>query len=239
MSVDIDPPISLHEIRNNFKKPADEKIGSTSEYARDFVALEDGEVFDLMSYSGAAFGLQKRFMSRKAGEPYWQRHGSIYEMGLDESDRRADYDVDFDRSDSQVWTAPNGEKSIAMKMYQRGYNAGAVGTNGWWYAEDVGPNNVYECSWVLESGPYVAEDEELWGMLFGYRHGYLDGTRVEYSIQRVVNPEPNTQYPWSDTFTVDKNYRHCLQNFSIWMKGNGPNVKTNAYFHSCKIKRKP
>ena len=67
MSVNLIPPVSLHEIRYNFAKSGD--ITNNDRYVRDFNALQSGDVFNLLDYSGAAFGFQKEFMGRNPGEP--------------------------------------------------------------------------------------------------------------------------------------------------------------------------
>ena len=240
MSVNIVPPISLKEVQYNFAKDLATDIGSMDRYVRDFDALQDAEEFGLLDYAGAAFGMQLEFMGRGANEPYWQRHGSIYELPLDESDRRADYAVDFNEStaDFGMW---NGKRSVIINQVQQPYHTtpGACGTNGWFYASEVGDDNKYEGNWTLATGPDTPKDCEIWGMLFGYRYGYLDGDRVNYSIQQVKNPQPNTEYVWNDIFTVDKNFRHCLFNFSLWMPGYGRRETMSGSIHSCTIKRKP
>jgi hypothetical protein len=195
MSVDTTPPISLHEIRYNFGKHVDnEDVSSVDRYVRDFNALQSGEEFDLLDYSGAAFGFQHEFMGRNPGEPYWQRHGSIYELPLDESDRRADYAVNMQESVAE-YRPYRGKRSIGIAMIQDAHHRtpGACGVNGWFYASDVGEDSPYEANWTLRTGGAYPEGSEIWGMLFGYRYGYLDGARVDYSIQRVVDPEPDTE----------------------------------------------
>jgi hypothetical protein len=238
MSVNTIPPISLHEIRHNFVKSDD--VASSDRYVRDFNALQGDETFDLLDYNGAAFGFQHEFMGREENEPYWQKHGTIYELPLDESDRRADYAVNLEESIAEYrpW---KGKRSVGLYMVQDPVHKtpGAIGVNGWFYASDVGESNPYEANWVLRTGGVVPPNSEIWGMLFGYRFGYLDGQRVDYSIQRVVNPERDTEYAWSDTFTVDKDYRHCLMNFSLWMPGYGHRETMSGFIHSCTIKRKP
>ena len=232
----------MHEIRYNFGKHTDnEDVSNVDRYVRDFNALQPATEFDLLDYSGAAFGFQRSFMDREPGQPKWQKHGSIYELPLDASDRRADYAVDLDDSDALPWQTRDGIDSIGMRMSQRYYHRtpGAVGVNGWFYASDVGEDNPYECKWVLESGAEFPEGSQLWGMVFGYRYGYLDGARLEYATHIVDSPEPLTKYEFSDTFSVDKNYRHCLMNFSIWMPGYGRDQKAYGHIHSCTIKRKP
>ena len=239
MSINVIPPVSLHEIRHNFAKSGE--VSNTDRYVRDFNALQSGDVFNLLDYSGAAFGFQKEFMGRNPGEPKWQGHGSIYELPLDESDRRADGAVDLDGSDALPWTTNGGAEGIGMRMQSRYYHRtpGAVGVNGWFYASDVGSDKLYEADWVLETGSEFPDGAEMWGMLFGYRYGYLDGARIEYASQRVSNAKPNTKYEFNHTFSVDKNYRHCLMNFSIFMPGFGRDTTARAFIHSCTIKRKP
>ena len=63
--------------------------------------------------------------------------------------------------------------------------------------------------------------------------------QTEYATHIVDSPEPLTKYEFSDTFSVDKNYRHCLMNFSIFMPGFGRDATARAFIHSCTIKRKP
>ena len=240
MSVNTVPPVSLKEIQYNFAKPLDTKIQSMDRYVRDFNALQTDDEFSLIDYAGAAFGFHHEFMGRNPGEPYWQKHGSIYELPLDESDRRADYAVSLDQSVAEFALTPEGKRSIALNMTQESYHRtpGAIGVNGWFYASEVGNENPYEANWTIRTGDRFPTGAEIWGMVLGYRYGYLDGARVTYSWHSIKNGQPNTEYDWHDEFPIDKNYRHCLVNFSLWMPGYGRREIMDGYMHSCTVKRK-
>lgn len=240
MSVNTIPPVSLKEIQYNFAKPLDTKIGSTDRYVRDFDALQDAEEWSLLDYAGAAFGFQREYMDRASGEPYWQRHGSIYELPLDRSDRRADYAVDFDSSSAEIRQTPEGKNAMYLHFVQgyRDRTPGAVGVNGWFFASEVGTDKPYEADWVIRTGDNTPAGCQLWGMVLGYRYGYLDGTRVEYSWHNITNAQPNTEYTWHDEFAINKNYRHCLVNFTLWMPGYGRVEEMDGWIHSCTVKRK-
>ena len=239
MSVNLIPPVSLHEIRYNFGKSGD--ITNNDRYVRDFNQLVDGETFDLLDYAGAAFGLQHEFKERAAGEPKWQADGSVYDLPLDQIDRRADGAIRLDTSDATIWPTPDGTKAVAMRASQRYYDRspGAIGVNGWFYASEVGSDKLYEADWVLETGDTFPSGSQIWAFVFGYRYGYLDGPRIQYAGQQIADPETNKKYPFKKTFSVDKNYRHCLLNFSLWMPGYGRDQECKGYMHSCTIKRKP
>jgi len=241
MSVNVVPPISLKEIQYNFGKPLTTDVDNKMRYVRDFNQLEDGEEFSLLDYNGQAFGSQYSFMSRSPGESYWQYHGSVYELPLDESDRRITDQCDAEKSDAKMFDKEGIGRHIEIDMYQRAvdFKPAAVGVNGWWYASDVGEENVYEANWTIATTSDWEEGSQIWGMLFGYRYGYLDGERVNYSIQKIENAKANRVYQWNDRFTVNRDFRHMLQNWTVWMPGYRRDARSRGIFYDCVIKRLP
>jgi len=239
MSVNVVPPISLKEIQYNFGKALDTDVDSAMRYVRDFNQLEVGEEFSLLDYNGQAFGTQYAFMSRAEGQTYWQTHGDVYEMPLDESDRRITDQCDPDKSDA-VWKDTDEiGRHIEIDMYQRpqDYRPAAIGVNGWWYASDVGEDNTYEANWTVATTSDWEEGSQIWGTLFGYRYGYLDGDREEYSMQIIDDAKANRIYKWNDTFTVSPDFRHMLQNWTVFMPGYNRDARSRGIFYDCTIKR--
>jgi len=81
------------------------------------------------------------------------------------------------------------------------------------------------------------EGSQIWGTLFGYRYGYLDGDREEYSMQIIDDAKANRIYKWNDTFTVSPDFRHMLQNWTVFMPGYNRNARSRGIFYDCTIKR--
>lgn len=227
MSVNNTPPISLWEIAANFGKLyRDETTGAYTRYVRDFAQKNyprDG--WDLLDYMGQSYGLQYKLRSNK-----FETHGSIYELPLDMSDKRIDGAITHVIDNDIDWDA-DGQRGkyfwlwIDQSRYDR--TPGAVGLNGWWYAGDTGKDNKYRVKMTLETGDDWEDDAQVWGMVLGYRHGYLDGTRVNYAIfGHGENYPKNHKLECEAVFTVDKNYRHIVMNYTVFQPGG---YGRNAY----------
>ncbi|ADD94052.1 hypothetical protein, partial [uncultured phage MedDCM-OCT-S01-C1] len=148
MTVSLTGPVSLHAIRDNFEKSG--RTASDDRYVRDFSQFDSGDSWDLEAYRGQAFGLQYKIFNDGYGGGL-----SGGQLPLDEIDRRADGAADYPGTDwasyAQVGEDENG-KYAEVQVYQAGeYSPGSVAMNGIWFANDVGPSNLYRMRATVET----------------------------------------------------------------------------------------
>lgn len=207
-------PSTMQKIRWNFKGKEGE-ISSDERYVQDMRQFDNGE-WNLNDYVGAAYGLQYQLDDSK-----WGTHGDIYLLSKQFSDKRIDGAIS--RPDL-CFIGPEVDeergKYFALRINQqaRDETPGAIGCNGWWYADEVGPENMYRIKCTLEAKEDFEHTALLGCYVLGYKYGYLDGPRKEYMII-VDHFEPNEKRSFDETFYVDPNYRHVVMNYMVWQKG--------------------
>jgi hypothetical protein len=234
MSIIKSLPSTMQEIRWNYKGSEGE-INNNERYVRDMRQLGYNDEWDLKGYDGMAYGLQYRL------DDYgWGTHGDIYKLSKEHTDKRidgaithpADNDINWD-SDAQrgkyFW--------LWLDQSSRDYTPGAIGANGWWYADEVGPTTKYKLTGTLEAVDDWEASAQLGMHVLGYRYGYLDGTRKHYvNIQESFTK--NTQRTYEREFTVDKDFRHIVMNFTVWQPGGyGRNAFSHARVHNVTVER--
>jgi len=225
-------PATMQEIRFNYKGGEGE-IKASDRYARDMRQLHR-EDWDLEGYDGMAYGLQY-----KLDDYGWGKHGDVYKLSKENSDKRADgaitnlldNDVDWD-SDGQrgkyYW--------LWLDQSSRDRSPGAIAVNGWWYADELGK---YRVKTKLETVDDWEEDAMIYSAVLGYRRGYLDGTRYDYKLNGVgERRQKNTIYEYEDIIDVQPNYRHIVMNFTLFQPGGyGRNAYSHARVHNVTVEK--
>ena len=233
MSINKELPISLQEIRWNFKEEIGD-INSTDRYVSDMRQLGIGSRFDLEGYNGMAYGLQYQL------DDYgWSTHGDIYKLSKESSDKRVDGAVSHVADQYANWDIDNQRGKyfdLIIDQQTRDKTPGAVGVNGWCYAEDLGD---YKVKMKLETVDDWAEGAMITGLVLGFRNGYLDGVRKDYIGFGVGEVrEKNKIYEYEDTFTVDKDFRHVVMSFSLWQPGgHGYNAISHGRVHNVTVEK--
>jgi hypothetical protein len=218
VSLPKDPPVSLKGIQDNFYKSG--AVGSVDRYVIDF-AQRDGVTWDLLDYAGQAYGLQYDIYDNGYGGGTADRA-----VQLDESDRRADGAVS-DVGVVSLWGsyAIVGEddqgKYAEIQAYQaRLQSPGSIGLNGIWYADEAGPNVRYRMRATVETSDDFSTYGEAGVFVFGYKYGYLDGSRKTYSLWgNGERPGPSQTLTVDETFTVGEDCRHIVVNMNSWLPG--------------------
>lgn len=225
-------PATMQEIRFNYKGSEGE-IKASDRYARDMRQLHR-EDWDLEGYDGMAYGLQY-----KLDDYGWGKHGDVYKLSKEHSDKRADgaisnlldNDVDWD-SDGQrgkyYW--------LWIDQTSRDRSPGAIAVNGWWYADELGK---YRVKTKLETVDDWEEDAMIYSAVLGYRRGYLDGTRYDYKLNGVgERRQKNTIYEYEDIIDVKADYRHIVMNFTLFQPGGyGRNAYSHARVHNVTVEK--
>ena len=232
MSIKKELPVSLQEIRWNFKGKIGE-IKSSERYVRDMRQLYRDD-FDLEGYNGMAYGLQY-----KLDDYGWGTHGDVYKLSKEHTDKRVDGAITHLGDQWADWDS-DGQRGkyfyLFIDQQSRDRTPGALGVNGWWYAEELGD---YKVKMSLETVDDWADGAMVMGFVLGFRHGYLDGARKDYVRLGVGEVrEKNKIYEYEETFTVDKDYRHMVMNFSLWQPGGyGYNAMSHARFHNVTVEK--
>lgn len=214
MTISLTPPVSLKAIRNDFNKTG--RSGSDERYVRDYNQFPDGEDWDLLAYQGQAYGLQYEFSSDN-----WGAINDSSNIPKDTSDKReaGDYTGLNSQTNIEFGDDATRGKYAKFSLTQSGWhtNPGAVGLNGFWYAEDTGPDNLYRVTATIETTSNFPINSEVWLDIFGYQYGYLDGSRSDYLLfGNGVRPGPNTTQYVDEVFTVNSFRRHIVMNFNLF-----------------------
>ena len=209
MSIIKSLPSTMQEIRWNFKG-SEGQIADDERYVRDMRQLAGDDEWDLLQYDGAAYGLQYAFRIED-----WSTHGDIYLLDKSLSDKRIDGAISY----PQYNFAFINKNRLYLKIRQESWDMtpGAVGNNGWWYADEVN-SAKYRIKATLGVGDQWESDAYLGMFVLGYRNGYLDGSRVTY-VKTTDYFNKNTSRDYEREFTVDPNYRHVVVNFVVWQPG--------------------
>ena len=233
MSIKKELPISMQEIRWNFKEEIGD-ISSTDRYVSDMRQLGIGGRFDLEGYNGMAYGLQYQL-----DDDGWSTHGDIYKLSKESSDKRVDGAVSYVADQYAGWDSDNqrGKYFDLIIDQQTGdLVPAAIGINGWWFAGELGD---YKVKMSLETAEDWEPGAEIHGSVLGFRSGYLDGVRKDYIVNGVGEElESNKIYEYEQTFTVNKDFRHVVLSFSVWQPGNyGYNAISHARVHNVTVEK--
>jgi hypothetical protein len=220
LTVSTSPPVSLHAIRNSFNKSGG--IAADERYVRDFNQLDSGEGWDLLAYQGQAFGLQYKIF-----EDGWLGGNYAGTLPLDETDKRIDGRYsDLDRVPYGTYAIIGEDGAgkyaeLGLKQYSYQDTGGAVAMNGRFYASETGQYRVRATVETLGGFPGTGQANVF---VFGYRYGYLDGDRVNYSLWgNGVYPGANQTLYCDQTFTVQQYHRHIVVNPNVLNTGSGYN----------------
>jgi hypothetical protein len=233
MSIFKQLPATMQKIRWNYKGSEGE-IKANERYVRDMRQLYR-EDWDLEGYDGMAYGLQY-----KLDDYGWGTHGDIYKLSKMETDKRVDGAITNLRDNDIEWDA-DGQRGkyfwMVLDQTSRDRTPGAIGANGWWYADEIGPDAKYKLTGTLEAVDDWEENAFLGMHVLGYKHGYLDGPRQHY-VNIMENFTKNTQRTYEREFTVDKDFRHIVMNFVLWQPGGyGRNAYSHARVHNVTVER--
>jgi hypothetical protein len=220
LSISQTPPVSLHAVRNNFEKSGG--IGSGDRYVRDFNQLDEGEQWDLLSYAGQAFGLQYKIFNDGYGGGL-----SGGNLPLDEIDRRADGLLESVGFVSPSWGSyarlgvdDKGKYAELQAMQYKMESPGAMAMNGIFFASEAGPDVRYRLRATVETASNFSSIGEAGIFVFGYRYGYLDGDRRNYSLWGYgERPGPSKTLSVDETFVVEETHRHIVVNLSSYLGG--------------------
>lgn len=238
MSIKKELPISMQEIRWNFKEATGD-INSTDRYVTDMRQLGIGGRFDLEGYNGMAYGLQYQL-----DDDGWSTHGDIYELSKESSDKRVDGAVsniaDGELEGSRIDWGSDDQRGkyfyLWLDQSEGDRTPGAIGVNGWWYAEELGD---YKVKMSLETAEDWEPGAEIHAAVLGFRNGYLDGVRNDYVVIGVGEErEESKTYEYEQTFTVDKDFRHVVLSLSLWQPGGyGYNAISHARVHNVTVEK--
>lgn len=234
MSIIKRSPSTMQKIRWNFKGREGD-IKSNERYVSDMRQINRGDDWDLNQYNGAAYGLQY-----KLDDYGWGKHGDIYKLSKEHTDKRIDGAISHPIDNDIDWDS-DGQRGkyfwLWLDQSSRDRTPGAVGANGWWYADEVGDSYKYKLTGTLEAVDDW-ESNALLGMhVLGYKHGYLDGPREHY-VNIMETFTKNTQRTYEREFTVHPKYRHIVMNFTLWQPGGyGRNAYSHARVHNVTVER--
>ena len=219
MTVSLTGPVSLHAIRDNFNKSG--RTAADDRYVRDFNQFDSGEDWDLESYRGQAFGLQYKIFNDGYGGGL-----SGGQLPLDEIDRRSDgmlEGVGFVSpwgSYALIGEDEGGKYAELQALQYQMQSPGAVSMNGIFFADEAGTEADYRLRATVETASNFSSIGEAGIFVFGYRYGYLDGSRRTYCLWGYgERPGPSQTLTVDETFTVDEDYRHIVVNLSSYLGG--------------------
>ena len=220
MTISQTGPVSLYAIRENFNKSG--RTAADDRYVRDFSQLEDGESWDLEAYRGQAFGLQYKIFNDGYGGGL-----SGGNLPLDEIDRRADGLLESVGFVSPSWGSyarlgvdDKGKYAELQAMQYKMESPGAMAMNGIFFASEAGPDVRYRLRATVETASNFSSIGEAGIFVFGYRYGYLDGDRRNYSLWGYgERPGPSKTLSVDETFVVEETHRHIVVNLSSYLGG--------------------
>ena len=197
---------------------------------------------DLLSNAGQAYGLQHYIPS-----PVYSGDSDSTPVPLDGSLTNGFLDLPLTsmaspEAETLSWAKMSREARYVKLALSQSYsqeNPGSIALNGSWYASEVGPGEQYRVKARIETTSNWNSRAEACLFIFGYRYGYLDGSRVTYDLfGQGYSPHPNSVQEVDRVFTVNENYRHITMNPNIFMRGSYGSYDSVAMIISnCTVER--